>query len=152
MFHDIPIRQDLTVLGADDQKTCFLDWTIKEHSGFEIFKLTDELKSLSNEEIYDDRYWPVDKHNDPIHHKIITAKDDLKAGDIIVGKSSLEDYLWGDGVVKSDENGKLHVIFDCGNMGILEFDTDNRHCWVCTGLINMACFDKCCMGEIKNEN
>ena len=37
-----------------------------------------------------------------------------------------------------------------GWIGTLAFDTDDRHCWVCSGLINRKCLDSVEMG-IVNE-
>ena len=120
-----PIRQDITVLPADDPKRLKLDWYVHQYTGCEIYRFPKEL-DLKPIEILDDRYWPRDKDGNPKYHHKITKKEDLVFGDAILIKS-LYDYWWnpaiydGDGVAYTDDN-KLYGAF-------LEFGGDDRNCW-----------------------
>lgn len=44
-------------------------------------------------------------------------------------------------IVNIDENGKFYG--KCSNhLAVLEFNTDNRHCWICMGLVNIKSIEK----------
>jgi len=53
--------------------------------------------------------------------------DDLKEGDKII--------VWGSCVMEVKNDGKLYGDSK-NNMVVLDFDTDDRHCWIATCMIN----------------
>jgi len=64
-------------------------------------------------------------------NSIYTKREDLKVGDYV-------DVGGGRGTIK-EKDGELY--FDCGSAhGTLEFDKDQRHCWVCSCLCNVNVF------------
>lgn len=70
--------------------------------------------------------------------KLLKNKDDLQEGDHISTTGLLGEELRM--VVKSD-GGSLYG--EVGRMiSILEFDQDERHCWVSVGLINRRALEK----------
>lgn len=74
--------------------------------------------------------------------KLLRNKDDLKPGDKIRTSGLMGEEF--EVTVKADEEGALYA--EAGNMIIvLEFDKDERHCWVNTGLINKRALEKLTM-------
>lgn len=64
----------------------------------------------------------------------IINKDDLKVGD--------EVDCWG---CKAKVIGLSYAISESGDTEfMLSFDRDDRHCWVCDGIINMRGITKAC--------
>lgn len=110
---------EITVLPADPEKPA-IGWTVQERSGFEVYL----------------------KPSAPPYIDLppITEKDGLKAGDEILVPS-----IFGGTfllmIVEKDEHGEL---YGSSNqlMAILEFGKDDRHAWVCDGLINTRGLEK----------
>lgn len=129
------IRNEMTILPAEDPTRLKLEWTIYEQMGFEVLRFP-EGHNLTPEQIYHDRYWPRDEKGEPLYHKPITVKEDLKIGDKLLIKE-IWDYIWmpaiytSEGVAISGENG------DGGLSANLKFGEDDRNCWVCSCLINI---------------
>lgn len=70
--------------------------------------------------------------------ELIREKEGLKPGDKIV--VDWNPPLRFEGTVIVD---KEDTYIDCGaTRGILAFDKDERHCWVCTGLYNLAAIER----------
>ena len=60
---------------------------------------------------------------------------DLKVGNVVFIPGLVSGWLE---MVVISKDGVLHL--ENNNLyGTLEFDKDDRHCWICTGLINRKC-------------
>jgi len=123
----LPIRQDITVLPADDPKKMLLDWVCLE--GDVVLK---DGESFSEEDDFEDIKFGDDK-------KVRVSKsrlknfDDLKDGDVVYS-------TWYDGKVvamkveglNTDRQNALGRLNDyC--WGHLHFNDDIRECWRCGG-------------------
>lgn len=130
MFEQFPIRQDITVIEAEkkEKKEMKLNWFVYEYQGCEVFKIVKEMENLSVKEMWYAQHYPKDRNGEPLYHKPIIKQEDLKEGDEVI--------VWDwRGIIKSREEGELYV--DCGgSYGTLEFDNDERHCWVCSCMVN----------------
>jgi hypothetical protein len=71
--------------------------------------------------------------------KLLTNKDDLKPGDKIstLGLFGEEREM----TVKTDGEG-VYAEDEVNMMAVLQFDQDDRHCWVSTGFINKKALEK----------
>lgn len=138
------MNYEMIVLPADPEREKKIGFCVYERNGFEIYKYSQVLKGLPLNVVLDERLWDYDKNGEPVLHKTITVREDLKEGDEVICKGSFSQYWWNIGkVVKNGDYfhvdlGKLHVSLD--------FDTDDRHCWLGTGLINMDAVEKLCIG------
>jgi hypothetical protein len=111
---NIPVRQELEVIPADEPKQLKLGWVIREHIGPEVY------------------LW--DSDNQPWPH-MLRKEGDLKEGDRIC--FDWEDKGWSY-EVKRDEHDVLYGISHSGQISCaLRFDVDDRHCWVAVGFINL---------------
>ena len=91
-----------------------LNFKCYEYSGVELFKKI---------------------HTSPEDREVIGKK--LDVGNMVFVPGLFDD--WHEMTVESVD-GKLWL----GNenwVGTLELDKDDRHCWVCSGMINKKCFD-----------
>ena len=110
----MPVRTELTVLGADDPGQPTLGWTCQEYSGSEVFL--------------------VDADNKVIRTPL-TNESDLKPGIKVCVTTLFGDYLM---TIESDGH-RLSAITDSkGTLALLEFDKDDRHCWTSPGAINLG--------------
>jgi len=111
-----------------------LGWCIYEYDGFAIYPITQEMiETLSNKQMADSRQWPIDDQNKLTLMKPIINEDDLKVGMKVFTKTIL-DYHWVEATIIQDGN-KLKLDTG-GNIGLLVFDKDDRHCWICNMMIN----------------
>lgn len=93
-------------------KAATLDFVVKEYIGSEVYKDPKNLVPLKNEA-------------------------DIKVGDLIYGLTPNGDLYPFE--VKKREPGVLYGVSSSGGLGCtLGFDKDDRHCWVQTGLCNLA--------------
>jgi hypothetical protein len=117
---------EVSVIDAGDGKYTIPNFCVREYIGFEIFKYTGIDDSIINKE----------------DCKQIVNKEDLKVGDkVFTGYS--DNQFWGQGVIRAFDNGELYI--DIGQdklRGFLEFDKDDRHCWVCGCVANMNGVEK----------
>lgn len=122
MPSDVPVRTELTVLPADDPSKREIGLVIRERNGVEIHKFEEGRKYERDE----DGRW---KDLAPI-----TEEGDLRAGDKI-----LVPGLMGELFVMSVEADKYGALTARGEhlSAVLEFGKDDRHAWVCVGLINL---------------
>jgi hypothetical protein len=107
----VPIRPELEVIPEDPNRPK-LNWIVKDYVGHEVYRYSHG------------RVWTK---------ATLTNRDDLKPGDQIATVALLGGYLLL--TVVKDNDGELYGDSD-NTIGMLEFDKDDRHCWVCTGHIN----------------
>ena len=106
-------HQDLTVLPADEPKQLKIGFTIKEYLGSPICKPN-----------------AVDV--------LLMKKDDIHVGDTIWAPGL---GGWLEVTVQQDENG--HLYGASGKLvAFLEFDQDDRHCWIQTGIANTRALER----------
>ena len=118
------IRQDIEVLPADPPNKLKLGWTVREYIGPKIIGESG-MKKLKDGQNYDEE-------------DILKSKTDIYGGREIY---TLGLYGWIKGHVIAHEDGRF--TFESGGLiGILNFDEDDRHCWVCGGFINKKCIGK----------
>lgn len=65
------------------------------------------------------------------NNEVITIKENLLVDDVVTTEND------GRGTIYQ-EDGELYIDFG-GTFGLLEFDQDSRHCWVCSAFINKNC-------------
>jgi len=100
-------HQDLTVLHADEPKQLKIGFTIKEYLGA-----------------------PICKPN--AVEVLLTKKDDIHVG-VTIWVPGLTGWL----EVTVQQDGEGHLYGESGKLvAFLEFDQDDRHCWVQTGIAN----------------
>lgn len=95
-------------IGADGS----IRWVVKEYSGPELFKR-------------------FDAEENPISLK---DRIDVQEGDIVYGPWLTGGYVQM--TIRLGENGKPYGVTSAGTMAPLEFDGDDRHCWVILGYVN----------------
>ena len=111
-LNKFPVHQDIVVLSADDCKQLKLGWTVKEYTGFEIFKFDNEGK--------------------------IVEESLLNEDDIFVGLEIAVYVLGGYAkmIVEQSENGELCARSqNC--LSCLKFNKDDRQCWISSCIINL---------------
>jgi hypothetical protein len=124
---NIPVRQELEVLSADEPKQLKLGWTITEYIGPEVYKWDER----------DGKPWPFR----------LSEEESLKAGDKLCFGWEAEGWSYE---VVEDEYGVLSGISRGGNTSaVLRFDEDERHCWVAMGFINLRSIRKL---ELKTKD
>ena len=74
----------------------------------------------------------------------LTKKDDVKAGVTVLVPGL--GHAWWLMIVK-EEGGVLYGHAD-KMMAVLEYDQDDRHCWVCGGLINTRGLQKLTLSSV----
>ena len=131
-FHPMPVRQDISVLPADEPSRVKLGWYIYEYIGFEIYKITSEIRGIAK------LHQTLDEEKTPL--EVFSRREDLCAGMEVLFKCAFSSG-YGVGIIVREDDGSLIVDMG-GNIGMLDFDGDERHCWVCTGVINKRCLDK----------
>lgn len=136
-FLRMPIRQEITVLPADDPKKLKIGFTIHEYCGFAIYRMSQEMMGRRGQAKCDSRRWEYDENDNPVDCRIIKSRDDLHVGMKVLVKT-LFDYDYTVGVVERFDDGKPYVDMG-GCIGTLEFGGDDRECWVLTCVINKAC-------------
>jgi len=115
---------DIEIIPADTEKP-LIKWQCWEVVGVEVFLWADDLPKDINP-LYD---LPT-----------IKDRDGLKAGDFVIVASV---FGWGKAVVKSSPGRELWAESLNGKMYYpLEFATDRRKCWVCSGAANIAALKK----------
>jgi len=111
---NMPIRQEIEILPADESKQMKLGWTIVEQSGGSIY--------LAND----------------INENPITTRDGIKIGDEIIVPT-----LFGIVQMTVTELNGNEGTADSGyTLGLLEFGTDSRNCWTSSSSINKKCLNK----------
>jgi hypothetical protein len=105
-----PARTELTVLSADDPQKP-LGWTVAWRNGGEVFLL--------------------DERGQPIQQPL-TSQDALREGVRVCAPTLLGNVH---ATVLRDKTGDL-CWESAGLVGDLEYDTDDRHCWITTLAIN----------------
>jgi len=111
---NMPIRQDIEVLPADEPKQMKLGWTIFEQSGGSIY--------LAND----------------LSENPISTRDGIKIGDEIIVPT-----LFGDIQMTVTELNDNEGTADSGyTLGLLEFGIDSRNCWTSSSAINKKCLNK----------
>lgn len=113
-----PIRQDITVLPADDPAKLRLGWVIHERLGIEILPFDPLVSTIEDLE----RLQPI------------TQEDGIKEGDQIFVHSISG---WAVATVARTDTRPFYAETEC-NEYVLEFDRDDRHCWVSTCQISKA--------------
>jgi len=111
-FGRMPIRTELTVLPADDPNNLKLGFGIQCYSGIEI-------------------------------HPVINGdvqKESIKDENGLYDGMNVEAWgvVW---TVRFDKDGSPYLD-SLKTSGFLEFNIDDRECWVCGGLINKRCYMK----------
>lgn len=157
-FDEFPIKQDITVLEADNGKN-LIKFCVYEYCGFEIYKYTEEMEKLykdgkiSLQQLLDDRQFPVNILGNLKYHKIITVKEELKIGDKVICKGNLNDNIYNIGVVCGEKEPRYISFGDeCRLRLIIEFGKDIRKCWIGCGLVNMNALEKVSFGEQRENN
>lgn len=106
-------RTETTVLGPDDPNQKPLGFSVSERLGCNVYRLNEGSTSVVEVPL--------------------TNKDDLVEG-MTLGVPAL---MGGYHVmkVKKDEYGEMHAQDD-KLLAVLKFGEDDRHAWICVGLIN----------------
>jgi len=97
-----------------------IKWKVREFMGCEVYRTPEDLKAGK------------------------TVTDSLKEGEQLMCPA-LNGWMWG--TVQGDEHG-----FFCKNDNYiwpLEFNKDDRHCWIAAGMINKKCLAKLKLYEGK---
>lgn len=106
MTNEKDIERNIEMIPMDEPRELKLNWVVKEYIGSEIFRFGSE-ESLTNLE-------------------------DIKVGDEL-RMPTLTGYTKAKVI---ELNGKKGHAEQENYAFILEFDGDDRHCWVCGGMIN----------------
>lgn len=121
----------LTVLNAEPPGTP-IRFTVREYIGTPIFTTgrtytPDEISGLSPEECRT-IIWEA-------MNKIATESEDMQEGLLILIPGMGDGYHFG---LVDRKNGTWGWKSPNGTLvGFLEFDTDDRHCWICSGTANL---------------
>ena len=109
-----------------------LGWTVRTYSGTEVFRPPAGLTLAQAKNKLD---WPADFELEPIQD----AK--LKVGELLLVPGwSGGMYL---GTVRGDQNGDPYFLSEGGSLiGSLEYNADDRNCWTCSGLGNLAAIQR----------
>jgi len=114
MSDKLPLESPLVVLCPDEPRET-LGWTVREYNGSEVYRF-DVLNQVLEVPL--------------------TGKDDIKPGMALAVPGLMGGYH------------KMTVSDDCtgaNNENLyasLEFNSDDRECWTCTGLINLKGVEK----------
>jgi hypothetical protein len=112
---NISIHQEIEVLPANNAKQLKLSWTVREYIGSEIYKFDSDQQIIKEPLIY---------------------KDDLQIGMVVAVPTFF-------GYAKTIIDKNFQATSEGGKWTyILEFDKDDRHCWICSGSINLASIKK----------
>jgi len=106
-----PAKTEVAVLGADEPKRT-LGWTVREYLGSEIYKRASDGS---------------------VNLTPLTAQEDIQEG-IEVLVPWLSGGYMPMTVAIDDDGGFFGRGGSC--IAAFEFDTDDRHCWTCGGIIN----------------
>ncbi len=146
-----PVRQDITVLPADDPAKLKLGWKIYESIGSPIRRIING-EGLTPEQKYFDNKWPRDQEDNPIHHAKIDSEDGIAEGDEVLVKDIFDYHYEPTTITKRD--GKFYAENEC-RLNALEFRKnidhpdfpDEKPVWISTCCINKACLDILNTGE-----
>ncbi len=119
-----PIRNDITVLPADDPNRPILGWVIYEYMGHELTKEAFDLpmgKERSRAKEYE--------------ASIIRGLDDLKVGDEVFAYCNMP-------ITITEVNGDTATGEQEHLLMVLEHGKDDRNCWVAGCMINKLCLDR----------
>jgi hypothetical protein len=151
----MPIRQDITVIPADEPKDkVLLDWKIIEYQGTEVFDLSGFFKgggTIGCDTTLPANGWREDWEiggvvDEGLEVKfplpgiwdgkvvIPVAKGPLAVGDFII----VCGFAWHVATV-AEVKGDTASAENEGLLFPLSFAKDDRKCWVCSGAINKAC-------------
>lgn len=124
-------RPEVTVLSAAPFPIKF---TVHEYAGVQVFTtdriLTpDEISALSQEQVQGILQESVGKR--------LLAAEDMREGLLILIPGLIGGYIFG--LVERDVGDAAWGWRSANGttVGILEFDTDDRHCWTCGGMMNL---------------
>jgi hypothetical protein len=108
-----------------------LNWSVREYIGVEVLTAP---PGLTREEVLALTPWPEEFKPEPIR-----TEDGIQEGSVVL----IPGLMGGLGVftIERMEDGSL-----CGMGGdrfaTLEWDTDDRHCWVCGGTANLKAIQR----------
>lgn len=123
----IPIRSEITILGADEVKTSTLGWVCQEYSGGEVYGFD---------------------VNDCLVETPLTQKSDMCPGRKI-SVPTLFGYVVMEVV---DQDGKLVAMTTTkGTLANLEFSRDDRLCWTSSYAVNLKGIKKHSLSTIENK-
>jgi hypothetical protein len=108
-----PVRTELTVLPADPPGRAPLGWTVSCYQGTEVFK-------------------------EGAPETPLTRLEDIRPGDKLIVTTLVGRYLM---TATLDEQHELFADSE-GMVADLQFDMDDRHCWVSTYGVNKRAFAK----------
>lgn len=116
----IPAIQELKVLTEDKDTSKSIGWTFKEYSGCEVHHYVEGCK-------------------DPDELPAITTKEGINVGDKLFIRAL---FGWCAPTLSEKISEGLYYAEDTCNIFSLEFDNDDRHCWVCPGAMNKKAIQK----------
>lgn len=150
-----PIRSEITVIPADENKNLKLGWKCYEQKGGEIFKAS-QLNLKDGEEITLKKIRELVKpdmeaEKEGIFRDIgsLTNFDDIKVGDRIICGGF---FGWLLPVISEiDEKDQTAIAEDEGNVYWLEFAKDDRKCWINWGQANKKAIEMINFGSEEGE-
>ena len=114
----IPAKQELTVMSTDNPNDRKLGFTIRERMGVSIYKAPENYQNGFKEDKLE----------------TITDPNGLEHGQLIFIPGLMGGYHVM--TVEKDSSGAVSAR-DEKTMAVLEFEPDDRNCWICGGLINL---------------
>lgn len=153
-----PVRQDVTVLPADDPGRQRINWVVHEYAGTEAFDLSGFFKAggrIGDISELPEGGW----HEDWSIWKIVDEGLEvqfllpgIRTGKTTIPTATRQGLTVGDRLVVcgligfdvatvTEVNGDSALAESSGSLWPLEFSKDDRKCWVCTCQMNKSLFN-----------